>query len=285
MAVGASAGKALDCLSNFHHVRNKMRLLVLSDLHLEVWREFGPKFNTSVSKPDVVVLAGDIHTRARGPDWAALTFPEIPVVYVSGNHEFYGGTLDQTNLAISDKCANLKNVHYLDCGEFFFNGVRFLGTTLWTDFSLFGSENRSGAMVDAGLAMNDYERIRLASAGYRKLRPGDTEKLHAEQKVWLAKKLDEPFAGPTVVVTHMAPSRQSVAPEYASDPVSAAFASCLDDLVSKATLWIHGHTHTSFDYLIGHCRVVANPLGYMKKGGNAENSSFDPSLTIELGNN
>lgn len=260
-----------------------MRLLVLSDLHLEVWREFAPTFNTSASKPDVVVLAGDIHTSARGPDWAALTFPEIPVVYVSGNHEFYGGTLDQTNLAIRDKCENLKNVHYLDCGEFIFKGVRFLGATLWTDFSLFGAENRSGSMIDAGLAMNDYERVRLASAGYRKLRPGDTEKLHAEQKVWLAKKLDEPFVGSTVVVTHMAPSRQSVAPEYASDPVSAAFASCLDDLVSKATLWIHGHTHTSFDYLIGHCRVVANPLGYMKKGGNAENPSFDPSLIIELG--
>lgn len=259
-----------------------MRLLVLSDLHLEVWREFCPKFNTTDSKPDVVVLAGDIHTSARGPDWAALTFPDIPVVYVSGNHEFYGGALDQTNLAIRDKCANLEHVHYLDCGEFIFNGVRFLGATLWTDFALFGSENRSDAMVDAGLAMNDYQRIRLASAGYRKLRPDDTEKLHVEHKAWIAKKLEEPFAGPTVVVTHMAPSRHSVAPEYASDPVSAAFASCLDDLVSKAKLWIHGHTHTSFDYLIGPCRVVANPLGYMKKGGNAENPSFDPSLIIEL---
>jgi predicted phosphodiesterase len=261
-----------------------MRLLVLSDLHLEVWREFAPKFNTLPSKPDVVVLAGDIHTNARAPAWAASAFPKVPVVYVSGNHEFYGGALDHTNLAIRDECAKFENVHYLDCGEFFLDGVRFLGATLWTDFSLFGSENRSSAMVDANLVMNDYQRIRLASAGYRKLQPGDTAKLHAEQKAWLAKKLDEPFAGPTVVVTHMAPSRQSVAPEYASDPVSAAFASCLDDLVSKATLWIHGHTHTSFDYLIDHCRVVANPLGYMKKGGNAENANFDPSLIVELCN-
>jgi predicted phosphodiesterase len=259
-----------------------MRLLILSDLHLEVWRESAPKFNTSTSRPDVVVLAGDIHTNARAPGWAASAFPKIPVVYVSGNHEFYGGTLDHTNVAIRDECAKFENVHYLDCGEFVFNGVRFLGATLWTDFSLFGSEHRSGAMVDANLVMNDYQRIRLASAGYRKLQPVDTAKLHAEQKAWLAKKLDEPFAGPTVVVTHMAPSRQSVAPEYASDPVSAAFASCLDDLVSKAQLWIHGHTHTSFHYHIDHCRVVANPLGYMKKGGNAENASFDPSLIIEL---
>lgn len=259
-----------------------MRLLILSDLHLEVWRQFGPKFDTSVSQPDLVVLAGDIHTRARGPDWAALTFPEIPVLYVAGNHEFYDDTLNLTHLAIREKCANLSNVHYLDCGEFVFNGVRFLGATLWTDFSLFGSENRSGAMVDAGLAMMDYQRISLGSAGSRKLRPEDTARLHAEQKAWLVEKLDEPFTGPTVVITHMAPSRQSVAPEYASDSISAAFASCLDDLVSKPQLWIHGHTHTSFDYLIGHCRVVANPLGYMTKGGNAENIAFDPGLIIEV---
>jgi len=261
-----------------------MRLLVLSDLHLEVWRESAPKFDTSTSRPDVVVLAGDIHTNARAPGWAASAFPEIPVVYVSGNHEFYGGTLDHTNLAIHEECAKFENVHYLDCGELVFNGIRFLGATLWTDFSLFGSENRIGAMVDANLVMNDYQRVRLASARYRKLRPVDTAKLHAEHKAWLAKKLDEPFAGPTVVVTHMAPSRRSVAPKYASDPVSAAFASCLDDLVIKTNLWIHGHTHTSFDYFIDHCRVVANPLGYMNRGGNPENASFDPNLIIELQN-
>lgn len=197
---------------------------------------------------------------------------------------FTGGTLDHTNLAIRDECAKFENVHYLDCGEFVFDGVRFLGATLWTDFALFGSENRSSTMVDANLVMNDYQRIRLASARYRKLQPVDTAKLHTEQKAWLAKKLDEPFVGPTVVVTHTAPSRRSVAPEYALDPVSAAFASCLDDLVSKANLWIHGHTHTSFDYLVDHCRVVANPLGYMKKGGNAENANFDPNLIVELGN-
>jgi Icc-related predicted phosphoesterase len=260
-----------------------MRLLVLSDLHLEVWRGFTPKFNTAASRPDVVVLAGDIHTKARAPNWAASVFPQVPVIYVAGNHEFYGGTLDQTNLAIRDECAKFGNVHYLDCGEFIFKGARFLGVTLWTDFSLFGSENRSGAMVDAGRVMNDYQLIRLASAGYRKLRPADTAKLHAEQKAWLAQKLDEPFAGPTVVVTHTAPSRRSVAPEYASDPVSAAFASRLDELVSKAKLWIHGHTHTSFDHQIGQCRVVANPLGYMKRGGNAENAAFDPNLIVELG--
>jgi len=260
-----------------------MRLLVLSDLHLEVWRDFAPRFDTSASRPDVVVLAGDIHTKARAPAWAAKTFPNTPVLYVSGNHEFYGEALDHMGEAIRVECDKYPNVHYLDGDEYLLQGVRFLGVTLWTDFLLFGSDIRSYIMVDVGNAMNDYQRIRVASAGYRKLMPPDTAQLHASQKAWLERKLSEPFPGPTVVITHMAPSKQSVAPEYALDPVSAAFASDLDELVRQATLWIHGHTHTSFDYRVGECRVVANPLGYMMRGGHAENDDFDPNFIVELG--
>lgn len=259
-----------------------MRLLVLSDLHLEVWRDFAPKFDTEISRPDVVVLAGDIHTKARAPAWAAQTFPDATVLYVSGNHEFYGEALDKLDDAIRVECEKYPNVHYLNCDEYVLKGVRFLGATLWTDFLLFGSDIKPYIMVDVGNAMNDYQRIRVASAGYRKLMPPDTAQLHASQKAWLEGKLSEPFIGPTVVITHMAPSRRSVAPEYASDPVSGAFASNLDALVRSATLWIHGHTHTSFDYPVGECRVVANPLGYMMRGGHAENDDFDPNFIVEL---
>lgn len=259
-----------------------MRLLVLSDLHLEVWRDFAPRFDIGTSRPDVVVLAGDIHTKAHAPAWAAQTFPDTPVLYVSGNHEFYGEALDHMGDAIRVECEKYSNVHYLDCDEYVLQGIRFMGVTLWTDFLLFGPDLKRDVMVDAGNVMNDYQRIRVASAGYRKLRPLDTARLHAEQKSWLKEKLSEPFPGPTVVITHMAPSRRSVAPEYASDPVSGAFASDLDELVRQATLWIHGHTHTSFDYSVGECRVVANPLGYMMRGGHAENDDFDPNFIVEL---
>lgn len=261
-----------------------MRLLILSDLHLEVWRDFVPRFDTAATKPDVVVLAGDIHTKARAPAWAARTFPDTPVMYISGNHEFYGETLDHMGTAIRVDCEKYSNVHYLDCDEYELQGVRFLGVTLWTDFLLFGLNRKRDVMVDVGNVMNDYQRIRVASAGYRKVRPQDTAQLHAAQRSWLEIKLGEPFPGPTVVITHMAPSMHSVAPEYASDPVSAAFASNLDELVQKATLWIHGHTHTSFDYLLGQCRVVANPLGYMMRGGHPENDDFDPNFIVELSN-
>ncbi|MGJ9418335.1 hypothetical protein ACHAC9_11290 [Massilia sp. CMS3.1] len=75
---------------------------------------------------------------------------------------------------------------------------------------------------------------------------------------------------------------RSVAPEYAADPVSAAFASNLDEMVVKADVWVHGHTHSSFDYEVGECRVVANPLGYLMRNGGAENEEFDPNFIVQL---
>jgi predicted phosphodiesterase len=259
-----------------------MRLLVLSDLHLEVWRDHVPRIDVSISSPDVVILAGDIHTRFRAPSWAAETFPGLPVVYVAGNHEFYGEAIEKTGEAIAQECDRYPNVHYLDCGQYIYEGVRFLGATLWTDFALFSPERKWSAMLEARAVMNDYKRIRVASCGYRRLHPLDTAGLHTAQRAWLQEKLNEPFVGRTVVVTHMAPSIRSVAPKYAVDPVSAAFASNLDDLVVQADVWVHGHTHNSFDYEVDGCRVVANPLGYLMRNGCAENEEFDPNFVVQL---
>jgi predicted phosphodiesterase len=259
-----------------------MRLLIFSDLHLEVWRERAPRFEITTSKPDVVILAGDIHTRSRAPAWAAKTFANIPVLYIAGNHEFYGQTIEKTGKSIHRECQIYPNVHYLDCREYMMDGIRFLGTTLWTDFSLFGPHRKSNAMSQARLVLNDYQRIRVEAEGYRELRPIDTTGLHAKQKNWLEQKLGEAFSGYTVVVTHMAPSMRSISSEYATDLVSTAFASNLDHLVAKADVWVHGHTHASVDYHIGQCRVVANPLGYLMRSGMPENVDFVQNFIVDL---
>jgi hypothetical protein len=147
-------------------------------------------------------------------------------------------------------------------------GVRFLDAALWTDFALFGEDLRQECMNAAAMFMTGYRALRLASERYRKLRPLDTLRFHREDRTWLTKKQEQPFEGPTVVMTHMAPSKASVAPQYAGDLLSAAFASNLDDLVSKANVWVHGHMHNSSDYhRIGRCRVVCNPYGYIEKDG------------------
>jgi predicted phosphodiesterase len=258
-----------------------MRLLILSDLHHELWRQLAPCIDPCISRPDVVILAGDINTGAKAVDWAAKAFTGIPVLYVHGNHEAYGGALEDVQKEIQLACDASSNVRFLNCGEFQLDGVRFLGATLWTDFRLFGDDQRRFAMVEAQNVMTDYKLIRLAQKGYRKLRVSDTAQFHAEHKSWLTKKLTEPFDGTTVVITHMAPSMLSVSEEYADDQVSAAYASRLDDLASQADIWVHGHMHESFHYKIGKCSVVCNPCGYMTRNGSTENMQFDPHFIVD----
>lgn len=259
-----------------------MRLLVLSDLHHELWKNSAPRIDPTLNLPDVVILAGDINVGDNAVEWAAQTFAGIPVLYVHGNHEAYGKKLEEAQMDIEVAASLTENVHFLNCGEYRIAGVRFLGATLWTDFRLFGDDDRQAAMRTAEAVMVDYQRIRLASKEYRKLRAADTAQFHAAHRAWLTQKLAEPFEGKTVVITHMAPSMRSVAEQYADDLASAAFASRLDDLVSRADIWIHGHMHDSFDYQIGKCRVVCNPCGYMTRGGGIENDQFDPNFIIEL---
>lgn len=259
-----------------------MRLLILSDLHHEQWGEHAPVIDPAISRPDVVILAGDINTGDKAVRWAAANFREAQVVYVHGNHEGYGHHLDKVQRDIQAQCVAAGSVHFLNCNELIIDRVRFLGATLWTDFRLFGDDTRAAAMREAEAVMNDYKRIRLANQGYRKLRAADTAQFHTLQRSWIERKLAEPFDGKTVVVTHMAPSRRSVTGRYSEDLVSAAYASRLDTLAEGADFWIHGHMHDSVDYTLGKCRVLSNPCGYMIRGGSPENGQFDPNYIVEI---
>ena len=259
-----------------------MRLLILSDLHHELWKQWAPVIDPTASNPDAVILAGDINTGAKAVEWAARAFAGLPVLYVHGNHEGYGHNLEDMHRDIVAACAVHSNVHFLNCGEHIIGSVRFLGATMWTDFRLFGDEERQAAMREAEAVMADYKRIRLAAKGYRKLRVGDTAQIHAIHKSWLTQKLEEPFVGKTVVITHMAPSMQSVSDEYRDDQVSAAYASRLEGLMERVDLWVHGHMHESVDYKVGQCRIVCNPCGYMTRGGTAENKTFASDLIAEI---
>lgn len=259
-----------------------MRLLILSDLHHELWRDEAPRIDPALSRPDVVILAGDINTGAKAIPWAARNFAGLPVLYVHGNHEGYGHHLDTVQADLQAASAASGNVHFLSCDEKIIGNVRFLGATLWTDFRLFGDDDRQAAMREAEAVMNDYRRIRLAGKNYRKLRAADTATFHALQTAWLRIRLGTPFDGPTVVVTHMAPSMRSVSEAHASSRFSAAYASRLDALVSQADLWVHGHMHDPVDYLVGKCRVVSNPCGYKTRSGGTENARFDPGFIVEL---
>jgi len=263
-----------------------MRLLILSDLHLEVWGEDTPAIDLAASRPDVVILAGDIDTGSNAIAWAARTFGALPVLYVHGNHEGYGHQLEHMQDAVRDACASANahgaNIRLLDGDAVTLDGVRFLGVTLWTDFLLFGAERRDEALSAAQSYMPDYKRISTGGDTPRLLCASDTAQLHAQHRSWLEQQLAQPFEGKTVVITHMAPSMLSVEEQYATNLGSPAFASQLDDLVAQADLWVHGHMHASLDYRVQDCRVVCNPCGYKRPDGAPENDRYDSGFIVDL---
>jgi predicted phosphodiesterase len=247
-----------------------MRLRILSDLHHET---FGGERPIPAADADVVVLAGDIHTQTNGLEWAARRFPNMLIVYVAGNHEYYHAHLQELEAQLRADAQRL-GIHFLEQDAVIIDGVRFLGTTLWTDFDLYGPQAAVAAAHMAIQVMPDFRIIETDNGDYT---PQMSVVCHQQSRNWLQMQLNTPFAGKTVVVTHHAPSALSVPEQFQGDTLSPAFSSNLDALVEQADLWIHGHTHTCFDYRVGRSRVVANPGGYPN-----ENAAFDAALVIQI---
>lgn len=249
-----------------------MKLHILSDLHLE----FG-SFTPPETDADVVILAGDIHMGPHGVAWAKEHF-SCPVIYVSGNHEFYGGNLASTAEAIKAQ-AKHSNVHVLDNDSLELGGVRFLGTTLWTDYRMTG--NQPLAEINAQRIIKDFSCI--ANRLGNQLLPSDLAAEHSVARTFLERELGRGFEGKTVVVTHQAPSALSIHPRYLDhrSHLNASYASNLDPLIGgdQMSLWIHGHVHDSMDYDQYGTRVVCNPRGYFAR---KVNPTFNPALIIEV---
>jgi len=248
-----------------------LRLHVVSDLHLSMQGLTLPEVQA-----DVTILAGDIARPQAAMQWAG-GLPR-PVLYVPGNHEFYGGDVPGVREQLALAAAR-HGVELLDQRAMVINGVRFLGTTLWTDFELFGTEQREQAMEQTGRFMRDFQVIRNGDGS--RFTPLDAVALFRQQYDWLDATLDEPFDGPTVVITHHAPSLRSVHPRFEDSLVSAGFVSDCTGLMGRACLWIHGHTHDSFDYAVRGTRVLCNPRGYCRDGVN-ENPAFDPAFCVDI---
>lgn len=250
-----------------------MKIWVMSDLHIEFF-DFSPPGVDA----DVVILAGDILSEHYGIAWARRTFRNVPIVYVLGNHEFYDAHYEAV-LEKTRKEGAALDVHVLECDQIVVDGVRFLGTTLWTDFEI---EARSPgvpsfALWHANRSMSDFRLIRYRGG---LLSAETTREIHHGARRWLSDRLAEPFDGRTVVVTHHLPHRRSIHPMFKDNPLNPAFASHMPDLVrTPVDLWIHGHTHCSTDYVTDGTRVLCNPRGY---GPHELNPKFQSNLVVEV---
>ena len=238
-----------------------MKLLLYSDLHTE-GRAFDDIYD-DVDQVDAIVLAGDIGVGVGGVEWANETFADygVPVIYVAGNHEYYRHHLDQNLIDMKNAAAPFVKVlenemHIIDDAILF-------GCTLWTDFELYS--NPELAMTYAAQCMNDFRLIRSAHTPI--MTPYETVCKHRDSVEFLsecAQMHDERATFKKVVVTHHAPHPMSVEPRFQGDPLTPAFASDLTWLIEQTNpcLWVHGHVHSSHDYMVGQTRVVANPRGY-----------------------
>ena len=277
-----------------------MRLQLISDLHLERCPDF---VVTPAPDVDVLVLAGDIGSyqagsHLTGTDFGLTRFsplrpgsPWPKVLYVPGNHEYDGLDYQQTYSRLRDTCDQL-GIIWLEREVLTLGQVRFIGSTLWSDFDAF-----AGAESDLTRQMQLRQKAYRAADYY--LRKNTTlhqgmpmladaiRELSLASQDWLRQALHQPFDGSTVVVTHFAPSLRSADARYGFTPGTAGFCNALDDLLPCAQLWLHGHLHCANDYVVEGqaegrafaCRVVANPLGYASKN---EQAAFRPDLVIEL---
>lgn len=277
-----------------------MRLQLFSDLHLERAPHFQPKINPDT---DVVIVAGDVgsyqaHSRLQGDDFGLERFsplqpgfPSARVLYVPGNHEFDGLDYDEAYARLRQSCERL-GITWLEREVVTIGHVRFVGTTLWTDFEALASREstlarqiaqRSKAHRAANYYLNKNTTLK---SGQPVLADGICA-MALECQSWLRAALAVPFEGTTVAVTHFAPSLQSADPRYGLTPGTAGFCNALDDLFPLAQMWLHGHLHCANDYIVRgtddarswSCHVVANPLGYLSKG---EQAAFREELVINL---
>ena len=281
-----------------------MKIQLLSDLHLES----NPHFTaTPTPGADVLVLAGDIGSYQKGSKLSDLNIADfglarfsplpvavggaawpVPVFFLPGNHEYDGLDFDEAHARLRETCERLGMV-WLERETVVLAGVRFIGCTLWTDFDALADINPQAADSPLTQQLQAREKAFRAANFYlhknhsfRQGLPMLADAVREEgvkSQDWLRLVLAEAFNGPTVVVTHFAPSLLSADPRYGLNAGTAGFCNGLDDLLGSARLWLHGHLHCPADYVKNGCRVVANPLGYARKG---EQDGFQADLLITV---
>ena len=286
-----------------------MNIQLLSDLHLEANPGFVP---TPAAGADVLVLAGDIGsyqahsalTAAGDTDFGLARFSPLhgwptPVLFVPGNHEYDGLDFDEAHHRLRATCARL-GIVWLESEVLHLHGVRFVGSTLWTDFDALGPmagqtlpakipahfshpnslyTRQLKAREKAFRAANYYLRKTGTTRGATPWLAEQVRDQALNSQRWLSAALETPFDGPTVVVTHFAPSLRSADPRYGQVPGTAGFCNALDALLPRAQLWLHGHLHCPVDYHHLGCRVVANPLGYAHKN---EQITFQAECVVSV---
>ena len=258
-----------------------MRVQILSDLHIEF---DGNRIPPLAPDAELIILAGDlapVHTRRVG-DIAKRWAGADRILYVPGNHEYYGSEIDIARRELARQCIQ-HGVTLLDPGAVTVNDGRFIGATLWTDFLLEGVAGEAWAHLEVGQGLSDFTgTIRYHGGPDGRFTTRESARRHAEHRAFIEaelKKAERSGLTP-VVITHHAPSPRCIRPWFENSRLNPGFASDLDALIARyqPPLWVHGHMHDPVDERLGDTRIIANPHGYRR----VEGHSFDPALVLEV---
>lgn len=247
-----------------------MKIQYFSDIHLE-----RVDYQMVHTDADVVVIAGDLHVGTKGIDWIKNNITDKPVIYVAGNHEFYGSVMPDLKVELKKQCKGT-NIFLLQNDSIILDGVNFIGATLWTNFNLY--KNQPLAMFLANQIMNDYTRIQRhkgvqITANYILAE-------HTESITFICGAIDRNI--PNVIVTHHLPTEMAVAKGFEGHSYNPYYASEFSDFIlnnRSIKLWIHGHTHNNNQLMAGECKVCVNARGYVDLG---QNTNFDPAKVIAI---
>ena len=267
-----------------------MKIQIVSDLHLE----FSDINIQNTKGANVLILGGDIMLAekvlkpeseygVRFRDFLKRVSFQFPhVIYIAGNHEFYGGYWSKSLEQLRMACGVHDNIYFLERDTKIIDDVVFVGGTLWTDMNKFDPLTLH-AVRDM---MSDYRAINNDAKGFIKLKPADTCERHRQTRDYIKQIVSDNKDKKIVVVGHHTPSFQSCHEQYSNDYImNGAYHSDLSNIMldnPQIKLWTHGHTHHCFDYVIGETRVVCNPRGYHQTSGWSEDTGWDPEKVVEV---
>lgn len=262
-----------------------MKTRQVNDLHLEFSDYEIPVLEDDANT--VLVIAGDLSpTTAKFR--IRMFFERVSkrfraVIFVLGNHDYWRSSILRAPQKYKEIVAHLDNVHVLQNETKVIDNVAFIGGTLWTNYN---NDPLNEALAFEGMV--DFRKIRVGPAHKpweRKLKAEDLAFEYYQTRGYIEQEAAKQKADGKIVyvVTHHAPSPQSVHPMYIGDPLNTAYYSNLNYFLEEGTIdyWGHGHVHWQFDYVVGHCRVMCRPRGYHDHIDN-EYTGFNDKLVVEM---
>jgi len=264
-----------------------MLIRPVSDLHLEFSYGNMRLNELPTDKDTVLILAGDIGLASKPHTYMDFFHDKAnrfrDVIYIMGNHEHYKGSFSCSKGRVKDNLAEFVNVHVMEKESLVIDDTVFIAATLWTSMN----NHDILCMEQSRLTMNDYTTIRHGTSAEpwkRKLKPIDTVEDHLNAKHYIFEEIKKHKDKKVVVISHHAPSFKSVPEEFKGDTINGAYASELfeDIMEHNPDIWIHGHTHNSFNYMVGDTNIICNPRGYHTESGQYLNLTFNEELVINV---